>query len=62
MTARSGRAALYYRISALGVTISKEELDAVYPKFLELADRSQVVNDNDLKELLGSTLAKTANI
>jgi len=62
LTARSGRAALYYRISALGVTISKEELDAVYPKFLELADRSQVVNDADLKELLGSTLAKTANI
>ncbi len=62
LTARSGRAALYYRISALGVSISKEELDTIYPKFLELADRSQVVKDADLKELLGSALAKTANI
>jgi 2-isopropylmalate synthase len=62
LTARSGRAALYYRITALGVTISKEELDVIYPKFLEVADRSQVVEDADLKELLGSSLAKTVNL
>lgn len=62
LTARSGRAALYFRVSALGIEISKQELDVIYPKFLELADRSQVVEDADLKDLLNSTLAKTVNL
>ena len=62
LTARSGRAALYYRVSALGIEISKQELDVIYPKFLELADQSQVVEDDDLKDLLNSTLAKTVNL
>ncbi|MEM1137003.1 MAG: 2-isopropylmalate synthase [Bacteroidota bacterium] len=62
LTARSGRAALYYRIKALGVEISREELDIIYPKFLEIADHSQVVNDGDLKKLLGTAFAKAVNI
>ena len=62
LTARSGRAALFYRITALGVELSKEELDIVYPKFLEVADHSQIVEDEDLKNILSSTIAKTVNI
>ncbi|UZR95848.1 2-isopropylmalate synthase [Chondrinema litorale] len=62
LTARSGRAALYFRIKVLGVDLSKEELDLVYPKFLEVADHSQIVEDQDLKNILSSTLAISVNL
>ncbi|MBT32031.1 MAG: 2-isopropylmalate synthase [Thalassobius sp.] len=62
LTARSGRAALYYRIKVLGVDLSQEELNLVYPKFLEVADHSQIVEDQDLKNILSSTLAISVNL
>ncbi len=52
LTARSGRAALNYRIERLGVELSKEELEEVYSKFLDLADHNDVINDEQLKELV----------
>ena len=52
LTARSGRAALNFRVKKLGVDISKEELEEIYELFLELADTVVVVDDNMLKELL----------
>lgn len=52
LTARSGRAALNFRVKKLGVDISKEELEEIYEQFLELADTVVVVDDNLLKELL----------
>lgn len=51
--ARSGRAALKHRLEAIGFTIAKEHLDALYPKFLELADRKKEINDEDLQMLMG---------
>jgi len=56
LTARSGRAALNFRIEKLGVEIPDSEKDAVYAKFLELADRIKLVQDDDLKELLQTHL------
>jgi len=53
LTARSGRAALKYRLEKLGFVLSKEEIDELYPKFLDMADRRKDVNDGDLMELMG---------
>lgn len=53
LTARSGRAALKNRLSLLGVEVDGEELDNIYKKFLELADKKKSVNDDDILMLLG---------
>ncbi|MFY0625061.1 MAG: 2-isopropylmalate synthase [Reichenbachiella sp.] len=52
LTARSGRAALSYRLEKIGAELSKEELEGVYQKFLKLADSHDVINDEQLKGLL----------
>jgi 2-isopropylmalate synthase len=56
LTARSGRAALKYRIEKLGIEIPADENETLYEKFLELADRIKLVKDQDLKELLSRYL------
>jgi 2-isopropylmalate synthase len=48
LTARSGRAALKYRLENLGYFITKEELDEIYKDYLVLADEVKVVNDDHL--------------
>jgi 2-isopropylmalate synthase len=53
LTARSGRAALNHHIERLGVTVTKEELQKVYKKFLELADKKKDLSDDDILTLLG---------
>lgn len=52
LTARSGRAALNFRLKKIGVSLSKEELNLSYGKFLDLADQKNVIEDEDLKELV----------
>lgn len=52
LTARSGRAALNFRLSQIGVQLSREELEETYERFLELADEINVVDDPELKELV----------
>ncbi len=51
LTARSGRAALNHRLKQIGVDLSKEDLQPVYEAFLDLADKKDVIEDVDLKEL-----------
>lgn len=53
LTARSGRAALNYRLEKIGLTLSKEELNEVYLKFLDLADQRKEIYDEDLLEMMG---------
>jgi 2-isopropylmalate synthase len=53
LTARSGRAALKHRLSILGHEIEGDELDKIYEKFLEVADKKKDVNDEDLHVLVG---------
>ena len=58
LTARSGRAALKYRLSVNGVDLSEEKLDKVYEKFLQLADQKKEVNDADVLMLAGADTAE----
>jgi 2-isopropylmalate synthase len=52
LTARSGRAALRYRLEALGYQLTQEELNAVYQRFLHVADRKKEVFDEDLRAIM----------
>lgn len=51
LTARSGRAALRFRFEQAGITLSREELNEIYPYFLTMADEKKEINDPDLKIL-----------
>lgn len=58
LTARSGRAALKYRLSVLGAEIKDEKkLDEIYQAFLLLADQKKVVSDEDILMLAGADRA-----
>lgn len=60
LTARSGRAALRYRLSVLGLEVDDEEkVDKIYQKFLKLADQKKEVNDDDILMLAGADIAET---
>ncbi len=52
LTARSGRAALKHRIGELGYKVSKEELNTIYQRFLEMADTLKQVENKDLQQLM----------
>ena len=52
LTARSGRAALSYRLENIGFKLSKENLELAYARFLEMADKKKQLEDEDLKELM----------
>ncbi len=58
LTARSGRAALKHRLHLLGYTFEAVELDEVYDRFLELADRKKDITEEDLEVLAGSEKQK----
>ena len=53
LTARSGRAALKRRLSALGINTTFEKLDKIYEAFLKLADKKKDINDDDIMILAG---------
>ena len=48
----SGRRALEHRLTELGHSLTREELDAVYIRFTELADRKKSIYDQDIVALL----------
>ena len=52
LTARSGRAALAYRMKEFGVNLTKKELDDVYGEFLVIADQKKEVTDSDFPSML----------
>jgi 2-isopropylmalate synthase len=53
----SGRHALSLRYEEMGYVLSREELDAAYHRFTELADRKKRVYDQDLISLISSEAA-----
>ena len=59
LTARSGRAALKFRLEALGVSVDEKKLDRLYQKFLAMADRKKEVNDDDILTLAGANQAES---
>ena len=52
LTARSGRAALAYKMKEIGVELTKIQLDLVYKEFLTLADIQKEVSEKDLPIIL----------
>ena len=52
LTARSGRAALAFRMKEFGVNLSKKELDDVYNEFLIVADKKKEVTESDFPIML----------
>ena len=48
----SGRAGLRKRYEQLGFKMSREEVSAIYPRFIDLADKKKEVYDEDLVALL----------
>ncbi len=59
LTARSGRAALKYRLSVLGVNVEDEHrIDKIYNKFLKLADQKKDICDADILMLAGADTAE----
>ena len=54
LTARSGRSALAYRFQKLGFQFYRNDVDELYERFLKVADRKKVVEDEDLSELANS--------
>jgi 2-isopropylmalate synthase len=49
LTARSGRSALAYRLHQLGFEFSRNDIDELYSKFLDVADSKKEVDNNDLQ-------------
>ena len=52
LTARTGRHGLRDRLERLGYTLTQEELDQTYQRFLVVADKKQEVFDEDLVAIL----------
>lgn len=51
LTARSGRSALAFRFRKLGFDFTRDEVDELYARFLEVADAKKEVGDEDLQVL-----------
>ena len=52
----SGRHALGHRLTQLGHTLDRDELDVVYQRFIDLADKKKAVFDQDLLALVAGPL------
>ncbi len=62
LTARSGRAALKYRLHINGVEVDGEKLDKIYADFLALADKKKELTDDDILVLAGAERSEGHNI
>jgi 2-isopropylmalate synthase len=52
LTARSGRAALRYRLQKIGYQVDKYDIEFLYSKFIEIADREKEVKEKHLIEMM----------
>jgi 2-isopropylmalate synthase len=52
LSARSGRHALQHRLKEMGFAFSETQIDSIYARFLDLADRKKQVYDEDLEILI----------
>jgi 2-isopropylmalate synthase len=52
LTARSGRHGLRHRLGELGFNFTEERFEAIYQRFLEVADTIKEVGDPELRELI----------
>ena len=54
LTARSGRSALAHRLQKLGYQYTRNDIDILYPSFLQLADKKKEVTQDDLVNIATS--------
>ena len=54
LTARSGRAALRYRLQKMDFSLDKYDIEDLYAKFIEIADREKEVTEEHLIEMMES--------
>lgn len=57
----SGRHGLKVRLEELGYTLSKEDLEKVYEKFIKLSDKKKEIFDDDLRAILGEEVESQKN-
>lgn len=60
LTARSGRSALAYRLQKLGYSFTRNDIDALYQRFLDIADGKKEVEENDLRQMAEAHVAENA--
>ncbi|MEN9685956.1 MAG: hypothetical protein RLZZ28_1742 [Bacteroidota bacterium] len=51
LTARSGRSALAHRFRKIGYEFTRDDIDALYEKFLQVADVKKEIEEEDLQQL-----------
>ncbi|NVL91279.1 MAG: 2-isopropylmalate synthase, partial [Desulfobacterales bacterium] len=56
LTARTGRHGLRHRLEEMGYTLSKEELDKTYERFLAVADKKKEVFDADIAAIISDEI------
>jgi len=56
LTARTGRHGLLHRLEEMGYTLSQEELDKTYERFLAVADKKKEVFDEDLAAIISDEI------
>jgi 2-isopropylmalate synthase len=56
LTARTGRHGLRHRLDEMGYTLSKEELEKTYQRFLAVADKKREVFDEDLAAIISDEI------
>ena len=57
----SGKHGLKVRLEELGYSVSKEDLEKVYDRFIEIADKKKEVYDEDLQVLMGDETFKNTD-
>jgi len=56
LTARTGRHGLVHRLEEMGYTLSKDEIEKAYERFLAIADRKKEVFDEDLAAIISDEI------
>ncbi len=56
LTARTGRHGLKHRLTELGYKVSESELETIYQRFLDIADKKTKVFDEDIAALVGDEI------
>ena len=62
LTARTGRHGLKHRLEEMGYTLSKEELEHVYERFLIIADKKKEVFDEDIAAIISDEVRVIENV
>ena len=60
LTARSGRAALRYRLQKIGVDVNKYDMEDLYRRFISIADREKEVREEHLNGMMAEINAGVA--